>query len=121
MSELLDKQLKFGGLVGSLILEALRLGYQVKLGEAWRSPETAKQYAADGRGISNSLHISNLAIDLLLFRNGKWLTNSEDYLPLGEWWEKQDPLARWGGRFRDKYGRPKPDGNHFSLEHLGVK
>ena len=33
--------------------------------------------------------------------------------PLGEWWEKQAADARWGGRFND--------GNHYSLEHEGVK
>ena len=54
-----------------------------------------------------------LAIDLNLFRDGAFLQSSEDHRALGEWWEKQHPLARWGGRFMD--------GNHYSLEHGGVK
>jgi hypothetical protein len=108
-----EKQRKFTALVAELIRYAYSQGYELTLGEAWRPPETAAAYARAGKGIANSLHISRLAIDLNLFRNGTWLSKSEDFLPLGEWWEKQDPLCRWGGRFGD--------GNHFSLEHLGVK
>ena len=108
-----EKQRLFAKMVGELILKAYQLGFEITLGEAYRPPETAKQYALEGRGISNSLHTSRLAIDLNLFQNGKYLTKSEDYLPLGEYWEAQG--GSWGGRFS------KPDGNHFSLSHDGVR
>lgn len=109
-----QKQQKFAQMVALLLQQAKSLGYEVTLGEAYRPPEVAQIYARDGRGISNSLHTSRLAIDLNLFLDGKYLTQTEDYLPLGEWWETQG--GAWGGRFQTR-----PDGNHFSLEHNGVR
>lgn len=109
-----QKQQKFAQMVALLLQQAKSLGYEVTLGEAYRPPEVAQIYARDGRGISNSLHTSRLAIDLNLFLDGKYLTQTEDYLPLGEWWETQG--GSWGGRFQTR-----PDGNHFSLEHNGVR
>jgi hypothetical protein len=108
-----EKQRLFTRLSAHLVLKAYGLGYECTWGEAWRSPETAAAYAADGRGIANSLHISRLAVDINLFRDGVYLTDSDDYQPLGLWWESLHPLCRWGGRFQ------KPDGNHFSLSHEG--
>lgn len=105
-------------LTASLILKAQEMGYQVTLGEAYRTEEQSKIYADSGVGISNSLHRIRLAIDLNLFKNGKYLTDSKDYEPLGEWWESmscQDYTLCWGGRFL------KQDGNHFSMGHVGVK
>ena len=108
-----EKQSLFAGLVASLIDHALALGFDVTLGEAYRSPEEAARLAALGLGIKSSLHTARLAIDLNLFRGGTYLTSNEAHEPLGVWWEKQDPLCRWGGRFGD--------GNHYSLEHGGRK
>ncbi len=114
-----EKQSAFAGLVARLILQAEAMGYEVTLGEAWRSPEEAARLAAAGKGSKNSLHCLRLAQDINLFRDGAYLMNSEDHRPLGEWWKRRHPLCRWGGDFLDKKGRPKPDGNHYSLEHGG--
>jgi hypothetical protein len=112
MSESLGaKQRRFTYYVALLIQEAYARGYELTFGEAWRTPEQAKLNATKGSGISNSLHLDRLAIDLNLFKDGKFLTTTEDHRPLGEWWEKLDPLCRWGGRFND--------GNHYSLTHEG--
>lgn len=119
-----EKQATFSQLSASLIKQAATLGYEVTLGEAWRSEVVAKYmptkwYADHGKGIEDSLHILRLAIDLNLFKDGKLLTRSEEYKALGEWWEKQstkDYRCTWGGRFKKL-----PDGNHFSLENEGVK
>jgi len=102
-----DLQCKFARMVAKLIFKALELGLQVTLGEAWRPDWVAKQYAARGEGVYPSYHTSRLAIDINLFRDGVLLTASEDYRPLGEWWETIG--GTWGGRFRH------PDGDHFSL------
>jgi hypothetical protein len=106
-----EKQSLFALYAARLILRAYELGYEVTLGEAWRSPEEAARLAKTGKGIARSLHTERLAIDLNLFRDGKYLTGTEDHRELGEWWEAQDALARWGGRFRD--------GNHYSFTHGG--
>jgi hypothetical protein len=108
---LLQKQQLFAQMVAVLIQHAKTLGYEVTLGEAYRTPEQAQWNAEQGRGIARSLHMLRLAIDLNLYKNGTWLPKDDDHRPLGEWWESQG--GTWGGRFGD--------GNHYSLEHKGVK
>lgn len=106
-----EKQSLFARLVASLIQEANRLGYDCTFGEAYRSPEEALRLASitGKRAIKRSLHCDRLAIDLLLFKDGIYLTKTEDYTPLGRWWQQAHSLCRWGGEFSD--------GNHFSLTH----
>lgn len=65
-------------------------------------------------GIVGSLHELGLAVDLNLFKDGKFLDSSADHRPLGEYWKSLHPLARWGGDFK-----PSPDGNHYSLTYGG--
>lgn len=110
-----DQQILFAKLLPELIEQAFALGYDVVLGEVYRTPEQAALNAERGTGIRDSLHCYRLAIDLLLFRSGVWLQTSSDYEPLGAWWEQRHVLARWGGRFQ------RPDGGHFSLEWEGRK
>ena len=111
---LIQKQTLFARLLSSLIAEAFARGYEVTMGECWRSPEEAKRLAGTGQGISQSLHSSRLAVDLNLFKNGRLLSLSEQYAEMGQWWEAQHELCRWGGRFKTR-----PDGNHFSITHQG--
>lgn len=109
------KQRLFTRYVGMLIAYAYKQGYELTFGDAYRSPEQAAANAKDGSGIANSLHCKRLAVDLNLFVKGEYITNSDAYKPLGEYWKQLDPLNRWGGDFK------KPDGNHFSIEHEGVR
>lgn len=136
-----EKQQKFTRMLADLIIWAYTNGYGLTLGEAFRSDEQAEINAlgsmgrrdlcyqlerADGKwkvfidkvlnngknnGVRNSLHEKRLALDLMLFKDGVYLMRTEDYRPLGEQWELMG--GTWGGRFSD--------GNHFSLEHEGVK
>lgn len=117
-----EKQVIFSELSARLIVQARSMGYEVTLGEAWRSEAMAATmqawYAKHGKGIAHSLHTKRLAIDLNLFKNQQFLTTVQDYLPLGEWWEKQSTDAyrcTWGGRFKS------PDSDHFSIEHEGTR
>jgi hypothetical protein len=65
-------------------------------------------------GIRNSLHGLKLAIDLNLFNvDGTYLTDKTSWLPIGVWWEQQNVLCAWGGRFGDL--------NHFSITYQGRK
>jgi hypothetical protein len=115
---LLEKQQFFSLWVSKLIQQALKMGNGVTLGEAFRPDETAEIYALEGRGIKKTLHHDRLAIDLNLFRNGVFLTNVEDYRPLGEWWKAQsqfDLTFVWGGDF------DRIDADHFSFLHNGIK
>lgn len=103
-----EKQSLF--LVHSLALmqRAITLGYEVTYGDTHRSKQECERL-----GFLASLHGKRLAIDLHLFLEGRYLRTTEAHRELGEWWEQQHPLARWGGRFGD--------GNHYSFEHGGVK
>lgn len=98
-----QKQSRFVRMVGLLIDYAYLQGFELTFGDA---------YALTGHK-ENSLHGKRLAIDLNLFRNGEYLTTTEAHLPLGEFWERLG--GTWGGRFST------PDGNHYSLEHEGVR
>lgn len=132
-----EKQELFAELLPGLIKKALRLGYKVRIGEVQRGEQQAKYNATHCRrckkaktdkahgagghkfrsiGILNSLHRQKLAIDIILFFRGKPRWDTGSYRLLGQWWEKQDELCRWGGRFRGR-----PDGGHFSLTHGGRK
>lgn len=109
---LLQKQQRFARLLPQLLNKAHELGYGVTLGDAYRDPRvhgpqgTKKSYS-EGK----SAHKARLAVDLNLFKGAKFLTSSEDHRPLGEYWESLG--GAWGGRFND--------GNHYSLEHQGIK
>jgi len=109
-----EKQQLFTIMVANLVLWAESRGFRLTYGEAYRTPEQAALNAKKGSGISNSLHTQRLAVDFNLFINGKYQDKSEAYLPLGEYWESLG--GSWGGRFKSI-----PDGNHFSLEHNGVR
>ena len=109
-----EKQQLFTQLIAQLIEWAGNHGYRLTFGEAYRTPEQAKLNAKSGAGIANSLHTQRLAVDFNLFINGQYQTSTEAYTPLGEYWESLGGV--WGGRFKTR-----PDGNHFSLEHNGVK
>lgn len=110
-----EKQRKFTELVADLIQWSYLNGYELTFGEAYRTPEQAALNAAKGSGISNSLHTKRLAIDLNLFVNGEYMTDSEAYRPLGEYWKSLDSNCCWGGDFS------KPDGNHLSYTHEGIR
>lgn len=92
-----EKQSKFVEMTSLLFLFAKLKGYELTYGDA---------FASNGHK-EGSFHYKRLAIDLNLFKDGKYLTSTSDHLPLGEFWEFIG--GTWGGRFKN------PDGNHYSL------
>lgn len=110
MGAMLNAQVEFTHDVALLILRAEELGYRAK-GDQWkRSLEEQKRLVQQGQSRTmNSRHLLGLAIDLLLFKGDRYLTKTEEYRELGEWWENLRPGRNvWGGNF-DGF----PDGNHF--------
>lgn len=121
VSALVEKQHAFSTSVARLIRKLSDLGYTVSFGEAWRPKWVAEEYAKQldengkPRGISNSLHIDRLAVDLVLRKHGM-LLDGDDYREAGLIWESYSTAEltyAWGGRFGDA--------NHFSLAHGGRK
>lgn len=106
-----QKQSLFVRLLAELIDFAHEEGYELTGGELWRSSFEANRLFNLGIGKKDSLHCDRLAIDLNLFKNGKYLAKSEDHLELGMFWESLHPDCRWGGHF--------DDGNHYSITDSG--
>ena len=92
-----DKQREFTLMIASLIIWTYKEGYEITVGDFW----------AHDRHKDGSLHYKRLAADLNLFKDGVYLTKTEDHLPLGEEWERMG--GEWGGRFSNQ------DGNHYQL------
>ena len=99
-----QKQRKFSLMVAKLITYIYESGYEVTFGDAYRDPRVPY-------GHDKSLHKKRLAIDLNLFKDGEYLTATSDHRQFGEFFEGIG--GTWGGRFKD--------GNHYSLEHGGMK
>jgi hypothetical protein len=115
-----EKQKLFMRLLPRLIDKAHEMGFEIAGGDLFRDPRVHGAIGVKlGYGHPRSAHKNKLAIDLNLFKDIDsdgdldFLEKTEFHRPLGEWWEKQNELCRWGGRFND--------GNHYSLEHEGVK
>jgi hypothetical protein len=107
-----QKQRRFTPMIAQLIAFAYASGYELTFGDAYRDPRVHGAVGVKSSYSSaNSVHKSRLAVDLNLFKDGVFLTASDDHLPLGEFWESIG--GTWGGRFND--------GNHYSLEHNGRK
>lgn len=105
-----EKQRKLVRMIAQLITWAYDNGYELTLGDAYRDPRVFGNVGEQqGYGRSRSNHKIRLAVDFNLFKDGKYLTSTEDHRPLGEYWESIG--GAWGGRFND--------GNHYSLEHDG--
>jgi hypothetical protein len=135
-----EKQKLFVRLYSQWLVWALSKGYEFSFGEAKRSDEQSEINAigqagreivarlveksfprlamtlrnnGKNNGIRFSAHGNQLAMDMNAFKKGVYLTKTEDWTELGEYWESLHPLCRWGGRFND--------GNHISIEHDGIK
>jgi hypothetical protein len=111
-----EKQELFFRLEARLLSKALEIcdreGITIRGGDAFRDARVhgiygeKKSYAS-----AYSLHKLKLARDLNFIKDGRLLVETKYFQELGEWWEKQHELCRWGGRFKDA--------GHFSLTHDG--
>jgi len=101
---LIEKQHRFTMMIADLLQFADREGYMVTGSDWYRDSRC-------GYGHPASLHRLRLAFDINIFKDGRFLTRTEDHLILGTFWESMG--GTWGGRWGD--------GNHYSLEHKGIK
>lgn len=109
-----EARVTFSRLMAKLVLKAEALGLELAYNEVYRPEEMAKIYQARGVGVFPSAHTQGLAVDILLYRKGVYLTDTADYRPLGEYWIKLHDNCRWGGTFKN------PDGGHFSFKYGGL-
>ena len=104
------RQELFARLLPSLLTKAFDLGFEIRIGDVFRDPRAHGEHGEDigpyGKPYSN--HKLKCAIDLnLRKRDGGMVWGTEDHRELGEWWDEQHELTRWGGHYRD--------GNHYEI------
>lgn len=104
-----DSQQKFSVMMAQLILFIHSRGHGVTFGDAYRDPRVHGEFGeSEGYGHPKSNHKRRLAVDLNLFKDGKFLVTSEAHSQFGQYWEFLHPCNRWGGRY--------DDANHY--EHI---
>jgi hypothetical protein len=127
-----ERQELFMRLLPRLIDKAHELGFEIRGGDLYRDPRFHGEYGKPSimryivkflgsfhiarirdagylhYGKSNSEHKNKCAIDLnLRHKDGGMVWDTEGHRELGEWWEAQHKMCRWGGRY--------DDGNHYEL------
>ena len=78
-----------------LIMYAYALGYELTFGDTYPGKFSHRK---------GTFHEKGLAVDLNLFKNGVWLTETFEHEVIGTFWESLG--GTWGGRWQD--------GNHYS-------
>ena len=109
------KQEEFAKCLAEFILWIYQQGWSVRMGEVYRPPFTAEEYARQGVGIANSVHTKKLAADLILSIGGRVTWAHDDYEKLAKKWESMHELATAGYYFE------RQDSAHFSFTYKGVK
>jgi hypothetical protein len=96
-----EQQELFSEMIAKLITYIYSKGYKVRVGDFWAKPRNPLEHKA------NSQHYNKLAADLNLFKDGVFLSRTEDHKEFGAYWEALHPSCRWGGRYKD--------GNHYEV------
>ena len=110
-----QKQREFAYHVTQLIQHIYAMGYEVTLGDAYRDPRSHGKIGEKGPyGRSVSAHKQRLAIDLNLFIDNSWITETEPHRQFGTYWKALNRENEWGGDFTPA------DGNHYSRRHSGI-
>jgi hypothetical protein len=104
-SKLSEDQNKFVGMIAKLIQFAQANGFYLTFGDAYRDKRVSKESVGNKSYFHDwSYHCKRLAVDFNLFKDGVYLTKSEDYKPLADYWKSIGGSA----------GIDWNDGNHFS-------
>jgi len=96
---------------------------KIDFGICWglRTPEEQLKCVANKSSQTlNSRHLYGLAVDIYAFVNGKIDWDYKHYIQIANAFDKASkelniPI-RWGGTFKDKYGKNTNDGGHFELD-----
>jgi len=109
--KLSEKQRLFTRYIAHFLQWCYLQGYEITLGEAWRTVEQQARYIKSGRSQTmKSKHLDRLALDINLFVNGAYTADLEAYRPLGEYWESLHPECKWGGSWETFKDAP-----HFQM------
>ena len=82
-----------------LLTYAFGLGYEVRIGEVFRTKEQQAIYLKAGLSKTmNSMHLLKCAADLHFVKDGTLCYPKE----LGDFWVSLNPFNQWGGRWKFK-------------------
>ncbi len=114
-SELVQLRIDFTRALCELVRWAGEQGYEMAYGEGYVAITDAADGDYDGPHVNGGAHYTGLGHDMILYRGGVPVTNSEDgwWLAIGTRWKQIDDRARWGGDFARR------DANHFSFAYQG--
>lgn len=96
-----QKQELFSLLIADLIIHIDSKGLKIRCGDFSAKERNPLEHK------KGSKHYEHCAADLNLFKDGVWLTKTEDHKQFGDYWESLHPLCVWGGRWND--------GNHYQV------
>jgi hypothetical protein len=109
-----EAQRLFASRVPRLIDRIYDMGYECSIGDVFRDARVHGKFGEKvGYSAAESVHKLKLAVDLNLFKDGKYLSSTEAHRSFGEYWVGLDPENHvWGGDW--------DDGNHYSFRFWGV-
>ena len=106
-----EKQSKHVEMIAQLILWATSNGYELTWGDAFRDHRLHGSVGEKkGYGHAKSCHKLRLAVDLNLFKDGKFLTDGSGHDELHAYWVSLGGAPMING-----------DANHYSLEWEGMR
>jgi hypothetical protein len=108
-----EHQEAFARDVADLLKHIFDSGYTCTLGETVRLKECPHCKGKLAKPLS--LHPDRLAIDINLFKDGKWLQNTSAHRHFGEYWKTLSSYNEWGGE------GDRNDGNHYSRSPNGER
>lgn len=101
MATLREEQNIFSRDLVKLLTFLFEHGYEVSIGEVFRTPEQQKIYVDTGRSKTlYSNHLKKCAADLAIFKDGKLLTSKEELQFVGDAWEVMSAKNSWGGNWK---------------------
>lgn len=105
-------QREFPPCVAKLILHIYDSGYECTFSEAYVGDTDGRDGDYDGPHRKDGGHYKRLAVDLNVFKDGKWLSKGSEPIwdSLGRFWKASHVHARW----------TPTDPNHFGFIHNGV-
>jgi len=96
-----EEQSAFAQDAVTLMAWCFQHGYEITFGEALRTEEQQRIYVQSGRSKTmHSNHLVKCAIDLNIFKDGKWLQTIQELQPIGDFWESLHPKNHWGGNWK---------------------
>lgn len=113
-NQLLNSQQLFTRNIAKLIEYCYAGGFEITMGEAWRTEYQQQEYMRTGRSNTmNSQHLKRLAIDFNFFKNDVLVTDGKVLYDIGKYWESLHPNNRYGG-----FWRTIKDFPHFEMLEL---